>query len=95
MGSVNVQGKYVSDGFGGIEDGVSSRTQDNQSNFQVTTSLELGKFFPDKAKVSIPLYYSVSKQTTKQAASDALRPSQLLHDLQPLPLSFAGRDDGI
>lgn len=65
MGSVNVQGKYVSDGFGGIEDGVSSRTQDNQSNFQVTTSLELGKFFPDKAKVSIPLYYSVSKQTTK------------------------------
>ena len=64
MGTVNVQGKYVSDGFGGLEDGVSSRSQDNQSDFQVTTSLELGKFFPDKAKVSIPLYYSVSKQTT-------------------------------
>jgi cell surface protein SprA len=64
MGSVNVQGKYVSEGFGGLEDGVSSRTQDSQSNLQVTTSLELGKFFPDKAKVSIPVYYSVSKQTT-------------------------------
>lgn len=65
MGSVNVQGKYVSEGFGGLEDGVSARAQDSQSNFQVTTSLELGKFFPDKAKVSIPLYYSVSKQTTR------------------------------
>lgn len=30
-----------------------------------TTSLELGKFFPDKAKVSIPVYYSVTKQTVK------------------------------
>ena len=65
MGSVNVQGKYVAEGFGGLEDGVSARAQDSQSNFQVTTSLELGKFFPDKAKVSIPLYYSVSKQTTR------------------------------
>ena len=64
MGSVNVQGKYVSEGFGGLEDGVSARTQDSQSNLQVTTSLELGKFFPDKAKVSIPVYYSVSKQKT-------------------------------
>lgn len=65
MGSVNVQGKYVSDGFGGLEDGVSARTQDDQSNFQLTTSMELGKFFPDKAKVSIPVYYSVSKQVTR------------------------------
>lgn len=65
MGSVNVQGKYVSNGFGGLEDGVSARAQDDQSNFQLTTSMELGKFFPDKAKVSIPVYYSVSKQVTR------------------------------
>lgn len=65
LGSVNVQGKYVSEGFGGLEDGVSSRTQDSQADFSFTTSLELGKFFPDKAKVSAPVYYSVSRSTTR------------------------------
>lgn len=65
LGSMNMQGKYVSEGFGGLEDGVSSRSQDDQSDFSFTTSLELGKFFPDKAKVSAPLYYSVSKSVTR------------------------------
>ena len=31
----------------------------------MTTNLELGKFFPDKAKVSAPLYYSVSHETSR------------------------------
>ena len=65
LGNMNLQGRYVSEGFGGLEDGVSSRTQDAQTDMAFTTSLELGKFFPDKAKVSIPVYYSVTKQTVK------------------------------
>ena len=65
MGTVNLQGRYVSQGFGGLEQGVSQRSQDDQSNVSFTTSLELGKFFPDKAKVSAPLYYSVTKEVTK------------------------------
>ena len=64
FGSVNATGKYVSVGFGGLEDGVASRSTDNYGTYSVTTSLEMGKFFPDKAKVSIPLYYSVTKEKT-------------------------------
>ena len=64
FGSVNATGKYVSEGFGGLEDGVASRSTDNYGTYSVTTSLEMGKFFPDKAKVSIPLYYSVTKEKT-------------------------------
>ena len=64
FGSVNATGRYVSEGFGGLEDGVASRSTDNYGTYCVTTSLEMGKFFPDKAKVSIPLYYSVTKEKT-------------------------------
>lgn len=64
LGSVNATGRYISEGFGGLEDGVASRTTDNYGTYSVTTSLEMGKFFPDKAKVSIPLYYSVTKEKT-------------------------------
>ena len=62
FGTVNLQGKYMTDGFGGLEDGVAQRSQENYSSYTATTNLELGKFFPDKAKVSAPLYYSVSQE---------------------------------
>lgn len=63
-GSVNATGRYTSEGFGGLEDKVASRSTDSYGSYSVTTSLEMGKFFPDKAKVSIPLYYSVTKEKT-------------------------------
>ena len=62
FGTLNVTGRYLTEGFGGLEEGVMQRSTENQMNYSVTTSLELGKFFPDKAKVSAPLYYSVSKE---------------------------------
>ena len=64
LGTLNVQGRYTSAGFGGLEEGVAERSTDNYSNYTVTANVELGKFFPDKAKVSAPLYYSVTKEKT-------------------------------
>ena len=65
FGTVNVSGRYLTEGFGGLEEGVSQRSTDDFGAYSVTTSLELGKFFPDKAKVSAPLYYSMTKEKTK------------------------------
>ena len=62
FGTVNVTGRYVGDGFGGLEESVMQRSTDTEKQYSVTTSLELGKFFPEKAKVSAPLYYSVTKE---------------------------------
>ena len=62
VGSVNMSGRYTSEGFGGLEDGVSARSMENFGTYSVTTNVELGKFFPTKAKVSAPLYYSVTKE---------------------------------
>ena len=65
FGTVNVQGRYVSDGFGGLEESVMQRSTDTKKEYSVTTSFELGKFFPEKAKVSAPLYYSVTKEEVR------------------------------
>ena len=65
FGTLNLTGRYVSDGFGGLEEGVMQRSTDTQKQYSVTTSLELGKFFPDKAKVSVPLYYSLTKEEVR------------------------------
>ena len=65
FGSVNVTGRYVGDGFGGLEESVMQRNTDTQKQYSVTTSLELGKLFPEKAQVSAPLYYSVTKDEVR------------------------------
>lgn len=64
FGNVNATGKYTSEGFGGLEEGVASRSTDNFTTYSVTTNFELGKFFPDKAKVQAPLYYSMTREKT-------------------------------
>ena len=63
FGTVNVQGRYITEGFGGLEEGVMQRSMEDQKSYSVTTSFELGKFFPDKAKVTAPIYYSVTKES--------------------------------
>ena len=65
LGSVNMTGKYLTEGYGGLEQGVSQRSTDDYTTYSVTTNVELGKFFPDKAKVTAPVYYSVTKEKTK------------------------------
>ena len=65
VGTVNVTGKIRTEGFGGLEDGVAQRAKDDFKTYSVTTNIELGKFFPDKLKVTAPLYYSVTKEETR------------------------------
>lgn len=64
VGTFNATGKIVTEGFGGLEEGVSERTTDNYQTYSLTANVELGKFFPDKAKVTAPLYYSITREKT-------------------------------
>ncbi len=63
FGSVNLTGRYVSEGFGGLEQGIMQRKTDTEKSYSVTANVELGKFFPEKAKVTVPVYYSYTKET--------------------------------
>ena len=49
-------------GFGGLEEKVNQRRNDNLYEWSITTQLELGKFFPEKWKMNLPFYYSYSWQ---------------------------------
>jgi len=42
LGSVNLTGHMETAGFGGIEDKVSERNQEDMYNYSITTSFELG-----------------------------------------------------
>ena len=62
IGSINMTGKIMTAGFGGLEEGVLQRSNDDYKTYSITANVDLGKFFPDKAKVSAPLYYSITKE---------------------------------
>lgn len=64
LGTVNVSGRVETAGFGALDQSLAERRMDDYSQYSVATSIELGKLFPEKAKVSIPLYYAYSKETT-------------------------------
>lgn len=65
LGSVNVGGRIETVGFGGIEDNVTERRMDDLTQFNISTNFDLGRFFPEKAKVRIPMYYAYTKEVTK------------------------------
>ncbi|MCH5178482.1 MAG: cell surface protein SprA [Prevotellaceae bacterium] len=60
--SLSLQGHVETAGFGGLEQGVNERRKDNLYEYSLTTNVQFGKFFPEKAKARIPLYYSYSKR---------------------------------
>lgn len=62
LGTVNLTGRIETAGFGALDQSLSERRMEDYSQYSVSTSIELGKFFPDKAKVSIPFYYAYSKE---------------------------------
>ncbi|MCR4770494.1 MAG: cell surface protein SprA [Bacteroidaceae bacterium] len=62
LGSINLAGHMETAGYGGLEENVASRRDDNLYEWNITTNIELGKLFPDKWKMNLPLYYSYSWQ---------------------------------
>ena len=65
LGSVNASGHVETAGFGGLEQTVADRKDEDSYNYSVTTQFDLGRIFPEKAKVNVPLYYSYTKENVK------------------------------
>ena len=64
LGSVIVAGSYNSVGWGSIDQKVNERLMADLGQIDVAANLELGKFFPAKAQVKIPMYYGYSKSVS-------------------------------
>lgn len=64
VATVNLTGHIETEGFGGLEESVTQRRDDNLYEYSVTTNVQAGKFLPEKAKLNAPIYYSYSKERT-------------------------------
>lgn len=62
VATVDLQGHLETEGFGGLEESVMQRRNDNLYEYTISTNVQLGKFLPDKVKLNAPLYYSYSKE---------------------------------
>jgi cell surface protein SprA len=80
LGIVSVAGSTSKPGFGSIEQKVDDRNKEETTQIDVSSNLELGKLFPEKAKVSVPLYVGVSKITVNPEYSPK-EPDRLLKDV--------------
>ena len=67
LGNVSLSGLYSTPNFGSIEKKISELSKEYVRNFDFSTNLELGKFFPERFGIRIPMHfdYSQSKITPK------------------------------
>jgi cell surface protein SprA len=63
IGSVNLSGRVETAGYGSLESNVMNRRMDDLYLMNFSTALELGRFFPEKAKLQIPAYFSYTNET--------------------------------
>jgi len=61
LGSITVAGRTRSEGFGSLSQNTNQRQMDDLNEIDIAASLDLGRFFPDKAGVRVPMYYGYSR----------------------------------
>jgi hypothetical protein len=59
---LNISGSKSTIGFGSLEKKVSERNRSDNTFYDISSSMELGKFLPQKTGIKIPMYVSFSKQ---------------------------------
>ena len=64
FGSVTVAGATSKPGFGAINQKVSERQKEEINRVDISSNLELGKFFPEKLNVRIPMYIGYSENVS-------------------------------
>jgi len=58
LGMLSLAGTYKSPFWGGVESKINDRTKEKNLSWDASTSINAGKFFPDKWKVTLPIFYN-------------------------------------
>ncbi|WP_238943986.1 T9SS outer membrane translocon Sov/SprA [Seramator thermalis] len=64
IGTVNVQGRKETSGFGALDQSLLERRNNDYSEWNIALNLDLGRFLPKEVKLIAPFYYSYSNQTS-------------------------------
>ncbi len=62
FGTVTLSGMTSKPGFGSIEKKVSDRSKENVYQYDISSNLSMGKFFPKKSGIRIPMYIGYSER---------------------------------
>jgi cell surface protein SprA len=79
FGSVGISGTYSSIGWGSIDQKLDDRSKESITHMDLSTNLQLGKFFGTNSQVQIPFYYQYS-QEVRRPKYDALDLDSYLKD---------------
>lgn len=63
IATINLGGQIETSGFGSVDQSLTERRLDDYYQYNVATSVELGRLLPEKAKVAAPMFYSYSRET--------------------------------
>lgn len=61
LGRVTFSGSHSTPGFGSVEQKVNETQKEEITNFDVSTDIEFGKFFPEKSGIKIPVHFDYSQ----------------------------------
>jgi cell surface protein SprA len=89
--TVTVSGTKSTIGFGTLDSRLSDRSLSDNKTYDVSSNVELGKFFPDKSGIHIPLYLNVSSQV-RTPEYDPASPDVLLKQTLSSATSTKQRD---
>lgn len=64
VATLNLGGHVETAGFGAVDQALNARRMDDYKQYNFAMQIDAGRFFPEKAKLRAPIYYSVSKETT-------------------------------
>lgn len=64
IATVNAGFHKETEGFGSVDQNLSSRRLDNFDQYNIAVQSDLGRFIPEKAKLHAPIYYSYSNEKT-------------------------------
>ncbi|MEN8121056.1 MAG: cell surface protein SprA [Bacteroidota bacterium] len=94
LGSFTIAGNTSTSGFGSIDKKINERQKEDVYAYDLSTNLEMGKFFPEKNRVRIPLYFGYS-ENVKSPQYNPLDPDILLQTTLSNPEMSKAEKDSI
>lgn len=81
LGNVSLAGTYSTPFWGSVESKIGSRNKETNFNWDVSSSINAGKFFPDKLKITLPVFYNYG-QTKITPLFNPLDPDVRMKDVE-------------
>ncbi len=91
LGTVDLVGQMSTPGWGSIEKKVNERSKEEVLNYDLSSTLEFGKFFPEKLGMRLPVYAGFSEIRIKPQY-DPLAPDVPLNDALKSAPTKAAKD---